>query len=118
MAADADQVKRMAVRANQVGPDARKGGAHRVQNQSYYSRNALQAWFALGEHAEDYEIDFEEFKEALEKIDIVILEPRAMRLFRACDVKKDGKVSLTDFEIGLMMNDFLPNFGLTLMDVF
>ena len=31
---------------------------------------------------------------------------------------KDGKVSLTDFEIGLMMNDYLPNFGNTLMDVF
>ena len=118
MAADADQVKRMAVRANQVGPDARKGGAHRVQNQSYYTRNALQAWFALGELSEDHEIGFEEFKEALEKIDIVILEPRAMRLFRACDIKKDGKVSLTDFEIGLMMNDYLPNFGNTLMDVF
>lgn len=35
-----------------------------------------------------------------------------------CDAAQAGRIGITDFEIGLMVNDFLPNYGLTLVDVF
>ena len=56
--------------------------------------------------------------DALDKIDIIIFEPRAIRLFRACDIGGDGAIGITDFEIGLMINDLMPNYGLTLVDAF
>lgn len=46
MAADADQIKRMAARARQVGPEAKEG--RNVQNQHFYSRNAKEAWQKVG----------------------------------------------------------------------
>ena len=54
---------------------------------------------------EEQRIDFDEFKRALDLLDITLLEPRAMRLFEAADLDKSGQIGITEFEVALMMND-------------
>ena len=33
------------------------------------------------------------------------MEPRAMRLFEACDLDESGTIGISEFEVALMMHD-------------
>ena len=102
-----------------------KGGVMDGLNSvAHYSRLAKNAWQYL-ELTEEDEISYKQFKRALDLLNIIILEGRASRLFKACDLpdetgKPGGKVSMTEFEVALMMNDAVPKTGpdLTPLDSF
>lgn len=65
---------------------------------------ARKAWEEL-EIVEEQQIHFEDFKRALDLLDITMLEPRAMRLFEAADLDSAGRIGITEFQVALMMND-------------
>ena len=48
------------------------------------------------------------FKVALDELNIVVLEGRALRLFNVCDLGGEGKVGITELEVALMINDIIP----------
>lgn len=95
----------------------KKSAQPKWKSMSYYRRMARKAWETL-EKGEEDEIDFEEFRRALDLMDLAILEPRAMRLFQACDMDNSGKIGMTEFEMALMTHDGAPDAGLTPRDVF
>ena len=57
------------------------------------------------ELAEEQQIGFDEFKRALDLLDLTLLETRAMRLFEAVDLNQSDQIGITEFEIALMIND-------------
>ena len=76
---------------------------------AHYSRLAKNAWQFLQLTEED-EINYKQFKSALDLLNIIVLEGRAQRLFNACDLPDEsgeasGKVSMTEFEVAMMMNE-------------
>ena len=85
---------------------------------SYYSKLAKNAWGFL-EMTEEDEINYKQFKKALDLLNIVVLEGRALRIFNKCDLPDEtgvpsGKLSMTEFEVALMMNDAVPKAGIEL----
>jgi Ca2+-binding EF-hand superfamily protein len=91
---------------------------------NYYSRLAKNAWQFL-ELTEEDEISYKQFKRALDLLNIILLEGRALRIFKKCDLPDEtgvpsGKLSMTEFEVALMMNDAIPKQGpdLTPLDSF
>ena len=104
--------------------DSGKSAIDGLNSVAHYSRLAKNAWQYL-EITEEDEISYKQFKEALDLLNIIVLEGRAQRLFKACDLpdesgKPSGKVSMTEFEVCLMMNDAIPKTGpdLTPLDSF
>ena len=65
---------------------------------------ARKAWKELG-LVEEQQINFDEFKRALDLLDITLLEPRAMRLFEATDLDQSECIGIIEFQVALMMND-------------
>lgn len=105
-------------------PGSGKAAMEGLNSVSHYSRLAKNAWQFL-ELTEEDEINYRQFKNALDLLNIVVLEGRALRLFNACDLpdetgKACGKVSMTEFEVAMMMNDAVPKTGpdLTPLDAF
>lgn len=39
----------------------------------------------------------------------MVVEARAMRLFRICDLDESGKIGISEMEIALMAHDVVPN---------
>ncbi len=58
--------------------------------------------------AESKKIDFEAFKRGLDSVDMVVLEHRALSLFRSCDEHNFGSLTSYDLELCLMVNDACP----------
>lgn len=85
----------------------------------HYARAAKNAWQLLMLTEED-EITYLKFKKALDFLNVVILEGRAMRIFRNCDLDGSGNINMSEFEVALMMNDAIPKSGidLTPLDAF
>jgi Leucine-rich repeat (LRR) protein/Ca2+-binding EF-hand superfamily protein len=113
--------------ANKKAPGEEKKEKSAMQglnSVSYYSRLAKNAWSFL-EITEEEEINYKQFKKALDLLNIIILEGRALRIFKKCDLPDEsgvpsGKLSMTEFEVALMMNDAVPKAGadLTPLDSF
>jgi len=110
-----DEKDRVAKMAAQKGSSAMDG----LQSISYYARVAKNAWQLLMLTEED-EITYLKFKKALDLLNIIILEGRAMRIFRNCDLDGSGGIGMSEFEVALMMNDAIPKSGpdLTPLDAF
>ena len=83
----------------------------------FYSRNARRAWEDLGK-VEEAQMNYTEFKRALDLLEITVLEPRALRLFSNCDLDKSGEVGITEFEFALMMNDAAKDYGMNALNAF
>ncbi|KAJ1462678.1 hypothetical protein M885DRAFT_505693 [Pelagophyceae sp. CCMP2097] len=94
-----------------------KKGASTWKSTQFYHRTARKAWEDLGK-VEEAKINFEDFKRALDLLDVTVLEPRAMRLFEAADLDASGEIGITEFEVALMMHDAAPDGALTPPDAF
>ncbi|KAJ8598447.1 hypothetical protein CTAYLR_006876 [Chrysophaeum taylorii] len=99
------------------GGQATTSHHHQWKSMSYYKRMARKAWEEL-DKVEEAEMDAEEFKRALDLLDVTMLEPRAIRLFEAADLDNSGFIGMTEFEVALMMHDGAPDAGLTPQDAF
>ncbi|GMI18476.1 hypothetical protein TrLO_g1181 [Triparma laevis f. longispina] len=124
--AGTEQALGMGGAKDRVAGDGGAGGGvmEGVQSVAHYSRLAKNAWQFL-ELTEEDEINYIKFKKALDLLNIIILEGRASRLFAASDLpdetgKPGGSLSMTEFEVALMMNDAVPKTGpdLTPLDAF
>ncbi|CAM9117664.1 unnamed protein product, partial [Phaeothamnion confervicola] len=102
-AAAAERARRRAARAAASGLD----DAALLRGMRRYGRAARRAWQSLERHEND-SVDFAEFKLMLDHLDVVMLEARAQRLFRNCDLDGSGAIDLSEFELALMMHDALP----------
>ncbi len=69
-----------------------------------HSRAAIRAWKALKKETSDT-LDYNSFKDALDTLDIKVMESRAKRLWSVMDLGKTGLVDMSDFEVGLMAHD-------------
>lgn len=49
------------------------------------------------------------FKRALDELNLVMVEARAMRLFEVCDLDKSGMIGISELEVALMVNDIVPS---------
>jgi hypothetical protein len=70
-----------------------KGKTSKYKPMQSYTRTARRAWEEL-ELVEEQQIGFEEFKRALDLLDMTLLEPRAMRLFDAASVRRPEAVEV------------------------
>jgi len=107
-----DRVAKMAQKQSKTAMDG-------LNSISHYARLAKNAWQLLMLTEED-EITYLRFKKALDLLNIIILEGRAMRVFRNCDLDGSGTIGMSEFEVALMMNDAIPKSGpdLTPLDAF
>lgn len=49
----------------------------------------------------------------------MILESRALRLFKCCDLDRSGKIGISELEVALMINEIVPTMSyLTPLDSF
>ncbi|CAM9250827.1 unnamed protein product [Sphacelaria rigidula] len=95
-----------------------KTDEHLLKGVRKYTRTARKAWEALS-IPEDQEIDIEDFKRAFDELNLVILESRAIRLFKCCDLDRSGKIGITELEVALMINEIVPTMSyLTPLDSF
>ncbi len=69
-----------------------------------HSRAAIRAWKALKKGTSDT-LDYNSFKDALDTLDIKIMESRAKWLWSVMDLGNRGLIDISDFEIGLMAHD-------------
>ncbi|CAM9336211.1 unnamed protein product, partial [Hapterophycus canaliculatus] len=59
------------------------------------------------------------FKQALDELNLVIVEGQALRLFEACDLGRTGTIGVSELEVALMIHDVVPTTSyLTPMDSF
>ena len=72
-----------------------------------YAAAAKSIMYKLGV-SESEKIGFEAFKRGLDSADIIILEHRALSLFKSCDEQNFGLISVCDLELCLMVNDACP----------
>ena len=89
----------------------------KLKSITYYRRMARKAWDEL-DKVEEQAVTFDDFKRALDLVDVALIEPRAIRLFEACDLDKSGVISMAEFEVALMMHDAAPDAGVTPKDAF
>ena len=99
------------------GKQDEPGDLRRIQTQECYDRMCSTAWRSLG-LLEHLPITCEQFVRALPKLGIDVTEPRALRLYYTCDLGHRGVIEMVDFELALMLHDYLPDPGLTLVDAF
>ncbi len=48
------------------------------------------------------------FKLAFDQLNIVVMEGRALRLFKACDLGNTGTIGISELEVALMIHDVVP----------
>eukprot|EP00903_Cladosiphon_okamuranus_P007871 g7608.t1 len=83
-----------------------------------YTRMARKAWEAMS-IPEDQNIDFDGFKLAFDELNLVVLEGRALQLFKASDLGGTGKIGMSELEVALMIHDVVPTTSyLTPLDSF
>ncbi|CAN0379266.1 unnamed protein product, partial [Ectocarpus sp. 12 AP-2014] len=59
------------------------------------------------------------FKLAFDELNLVIMEGRALQLFKACDLSGTGMIGVSELEVALMMHDVVPTTSyLTPLDSF
>lgn len=59
------------------------------------------------------------FKLAFDELNLVVMEGRALQLFKACDLSGTGMVGVSELEVALMMHDVVPTTSyLTPLDSF
>ncbi|CAM9380469.1 unnamed protein product [Ectocarpus sp. 12 AP-2014] len=113
LAEDKDRVTRYAKAAPTVKTDD-----DLLKGVRKYTRTARKAWEAMS-IPEDQGIDFEGFKLAFDELNLVIMEGRALQLFKACDLSGTGMIGVSELEIALMMHDVVPTTSyLTPLDSF
>ena len=71
-------------------------------------RQAQRAWRKFRKSPRMDTATFEEFKEMLNYLDIIVLEPRAVKLFTECDLDHSKHIEIGELEIALLMNATLP----------
>jgi Ca2+-binding EF-hand superfamily protein len=71
-------------------------------------RQAQRAWRKFGKSPRLDSAKFEEFKDMLNYLDIIVLEPRAVKLFSECDLDHSKHIEIGELEIALLMNASLP----------
>eukprot|EP00611_Tribonema_gayanum_P031419 TRINITY_DN9080_c0_g4_i2.p1 TRINITY_DN9080_c0_g4~~TRINITY_DN9080_c0_g4_i2.p1 ORF type:complete len:1210 (-),score=279.99 TRINITY_DN9080_c0_g4_i2:887-4516(-) len=101
---DKDRVQRFDAAKTDTAPATKKSDKELMRDVKMYARTSKMAWQALRK-SQDEDISFEEFKEGLDQLNIVVLESRALRLFQQCDLQGTGRIGLTEFEMALMMHD-------------
>eukprot|EP00752_Nemacystus_decipiens_P016507 g14756.t1 len=83
-----------------------------------YTRTARKAWEAMS-IPEDQNINFEGFKLAFDELNIVVMEGRALQLFKASDLGDTGTIGISELEVALMIHDVVPTTAyLTPLDSF
>ena len=75
---------------------------------NHYEQTSQNTWRLLN-LSEEEGINFAEFKFALDLINVIILEGRAKRLFELSGLYKSGYIDIIEFEIILMMNDYISS---------
>lgn len=59
------------------------------------------------------------FKLAFDELNLVVLEGRALKLFKASDLGDTGKIGISELEVALMIHDVVPTTSyLTPLDSF
>lgn len=59
------------------------------------------------------------FKLAFDELNLVIMEGRALRLFKVCDLNGLGTIGISELEVALMIHDVVPTTShLTPLDSF
>jgi len=48
------------------------------------------------------------FKKAFDELNLVVVEGRALRLFKICDLNRSGTIGISDLEVALMIHDAVP----------
>jgi hypothetical protein len=74
---------------------------------NHSTRQTKRVWKNFGK-AEKGELSYPEFREALDHLDIVVLEPRARELFEMVDLDKSGAIEMTELELAIMIAAKLP----------
>ncbi|CAN0273591.1 unnamed protein product [Pylaiella littoralis] len=72
-----------------------------------YTRTARKAWEAMS-IPEDQDINLEGFKLAFDELNIVVMEGRALQLFKASDLSGTGTIGISELEVALMIHDVVP----------
>lgn len=85
-----------------LGPNVKKA----LKPLHVYSSISSKAWAHLAKQEEEL-ADFEEVLKMLDFLDLFMLNIQAQRIFDAVDLKKYGKISISDFENFLIAKEIL-----------
>lgn len=105
----------MAGRIELLGPTAKKS----LKPLHVYRSLAAKAWSSTGKGPEDT-VEFDELMKILDHMDLFFLSYQARRIFDAVDVKREGRLGLSEFENFLIAKDLLASYSkdLVVMDVY
>ena len=96
-----------------------KGAGENVKPLHVYRSMASKVWINF-QKAADEEIDFETCLQFLDYLGIFMVTIQASRIFSAVDLKKNGKIGISEFENFLIARDILSGYStnLIVLDVF
>jgi Leucine-rich repeat (LRR) protein/Ca2+-binding EF-hand superfamily protein len=104
-----EQLKgRIRAQAQVLGQKAKGTGDETEGEINHMKRLASRAFRYFKKHAKRDKVTYEEFKAMMNYLDVVMLEPRAKKVFSVVDLDKAGQIEVGELELALHIQFHLP----------